>query len=348
MKKITLLTATFCSLMYSLNANAFEINDGRNGFKLNGYGTFMSLTSQNITYLPADFRLRAQANFAIQSQQSIGFVYAIDQLALETGHFSKDAFMFFEDAGMGRIELGFTDSIATKLGVGLPDVGGLRLNDYSVLYDRLPIGGPIISNPTGSGTKYALRANFVTTPTNTWQFGLSVAPISNHFDYAVDGAIKYRQPYGKTKFAGTFSGGFIQNPHGLAADMFAPRVNADWRASASAGFNLQYNSFIWGTNVRAIYDEKPIGLISDGISTGTGISYDFLEFTASASYMLSFVGVFPHDNDLGAIDNNFTAHTGVISARYKYSQWLDVWISTGITNFGKTAPFMSAGLRTEF
>lgn len=347
-KNKILFILSLATVSFNLPAYALEITNDNTSFKLSGYGTVMSLTSDYTTYIPADFRIRTQISYNIQSQNHIGAVYSMDQLAVENDHFARDAFVFFETDNIGRLEIGWTDSISTKMGFGIPDVGGLRLNDYSILYNKLPISGAIISNPSGGGTKYSLRTNLVSNPTNNWQFGLSIAPYSDHFDYALDIATKYKNPFGKTKLALSIGHGFIKNPHGLSADIFAPSVFADWRAQMSFGFNLQYNSFIWGTNLRAIYDKNPIGMISDGVSAGTGVSYDFLRFTASASYLTSFVGAFSHDNEINAVDGNFIAHTGIISARYKYNEWVNVWISGGITDYGTTAPFVSAGLRTEF
>ena len=41
------------------------------------------------------------------------------QAALDKGNFSREAFALWEIRNMGRIEVGYTDSVARKLGVGL-------------------------------------------------------------------------------------------------------------------------------------------------------------------------------------------------------------------------------------
>ena len=55
--------------------------------------------------------------------------------------------------------------------------------------------------------------------------------------------------------------------------------------------------------------------------------------------MFSDTGVWQHNID------DFTDNMAVASFRYKYSEFLDGWISGGITS--KT-PFISAGLRATF
>ena len=105
------------------------------------------------------------------------------------------------------------------------------------------------------------------------------------------------------------------------------------------GMNLQYNSWIWGLTGRVIYDRNPIGPISDGFVIGTGISYDVFKYSVSLTYMMSDTGVWQQDI------NDYIDNTVVASFRYKYSENVDGWISSGITS--KT-PFVSAGMRITF
>ena len=107
----------------------------------------------------------------------------------------------------------------------------------------------------------------------------------------------------------------------------------------SAGVNLQYNSWVWGTTARVIYDQDPIGPVSDGFVLGTGVSYDLLRYSLSLTYMFSDTGVWHHDVD------DFRDNMLIASFRYKYSENVDGWISGGTTS--KT-PFLSAGLRLTF
>ena len=131
----------------------------------------------------------------------------------------------------------------------------------------------------------------------------------------------------------------MDNPDGFSTDVYSPAVTADWRAQFTAGMNLQYNSWIWGTTARVIYDENPIGPISDGIVLGTGVSYDLLQYSVSLTYMFSDTGIWNKDV------NDFTDHMVIGSFRYKYSQNVDGWISIGVSS---ETPFVSAGLRLTF
>ena len=103
--------------------------------------------------------------------------------------------------------------------------------------------------------------------------------------------------------------------------------------------NLQYNSWIWGLTGRVIYDRNPIGPISDGFVVGTGVSYDLMKYSVSLTYMLSDTGVWQDDVA------DFVDHMAIASFRYKYSEFVDGWISGGVTS---QTPFISAGLRVSF
>ena len=131
----------------------------------------------------------------------------------------------------------------------------------------------------------------------------------------------------------------MDNPRDFDNEVYTPGVTADWRAQMSMGMNLQYNSWVWGLSGRVIYDNNPVGDISDGFVVGTGVSYDLLRYSVSVTYIMSDTGVWQSDVD------DFIDHMGIASFRYKYNENVDVWISGGITS--KT-PFISAGLRLTF
>ncbi|MDR1360896.1 MAG: hypothetical protein LBJ18_01130 [Rickettsiales bacterium] len=331
----------FCLLPFAFcDANAYEYNNGRFAAKLTGSGAVGAFNAKSKDAdVIGDWRIRGQANYAVASGMSLGAVYSIDDLATWQGYYARDAFLFFEDKEYGRIEIGMTADIASKLGVGLPDVGSLRINDYPIFYKEIQPNGAVISNTTATSGKYDLRASIATIPTNDWQFGASVAPVSDHFKYAADFGAKWRHPDGKTKTALSLGGGFISAPENFVADIYAPRLTADWRAQASAGLNLQYNSWLFGLTGRAIYDQNAIGVASDGIVGGIGASYDLLKYSVSASYLISDTGIW----ESAAPD--YIAHTGLLSFRYKYSENVGMWISGGITT---GTPFIGAGLAGKF
>lgn len=341
-KESSILTKSFLSAVVcfcAFDANAFDYNRGRYGFKLTGYGNagVIEPDLQDPIFI-GDWMARTQFNYAIATNKTIGLVYALDELALYQNESARDAFVFLEDSRFGRIELGLTDSIATKLGVGLPDVGGLRINDNPLLFEKVEPSGAVISNTTITSGRYDLRANIVSVPTKPLQFGFSVAGLSSKYDYSADFGIKYRKPDGKTKTAVSFGASFIDSPQNFQTDIYMPATTADWRGQISTGLNLQYNSWIWGISGRVIYDKNPIGPSSDGVIAGTGVSYDLLNYTISGTYLVSETGVW---DDMP----NYVAHTEILSFRYKYSENVDGWMSIG---FSAGTPFASAGLKAKF
>lgn len=330
-------TAILCT---ATTANAWQYKNDRFAFKLTGYGTAGMIQPEfDKSDFLGDWRVRGQVNYAIAAGQSAGAVYAIDAAAIDDDKPLREAFGFYENRDLGRIEIGFTDSIARKLGVGLPDVGGMRINDQPLFYKKIHPTGTIISDTILTTGRTALRTNIVSVPTRPVQYGLSVAGLTDDYDYAIDAGIKIRRPDGKIKTAYSFGASFMSALSGYHTDTYTPDVTADWRAQLSAGMNLQYNSFVWGINARAIYDQNPIGPISDGISAGTGISYDLLKYTVSLSYIFSDTGVWSHDVD------DYMDHTVIGSFRYKYSENVDGWVSIGLTT---ETPFLSAGMRVTF
>lgn len=334
--KLVLLSVVFVPNV----AQAWQFNYDRFSLKINGYGTIGLLEPKDIKPdFVGDWRLRTQMNYAIASGQTLGLVYAIDAASVDEEKYIREAFGFWESSRFGRIEFGLTDSIARKLGVGLPDVGGLRINDKPLFYKKIRPDGAVISDTTLTTGRSALRLNIVSLPNNFMQYGVSFAGLTDNYDYAIDAGLKIRQPEGKIKTAFAFGASFMDKPNNYSTDAYTPVVNADWRAQLSAGLNLQYNSWIWGLSARLMYDEKPIGPVSDGLAVGTGVSYDLLNYSLSLSYVFSDTGIWNRDV------KDYMDNTIIGSFRYKYSENVDGWMSLGFTS---DTPFVSAGIRITF
>jgi hypothetical protein len=334
-RALGLLFLAPCSL-FLVPASAME-------FKYSGYGTVGTLTPDlTRPQFIGDWRIRAQADHTFDNGIKLGAAYALDDLAIYQRKYSREAMIFLENH-LGRIEAGLTDSIAYKLGSGLPDVGGLRVNDNSILFREMPSANAIISNPLLSGGRYAPRLNIVTTPTRPWQFGVSATGLTGKYKYGADAAIKYRDSEGKVKTSLSFGASFIDSPENFQTDAFSAPITADSRAQAFAGINLQYNSWIWGMTLRAIYDTNAVGPKTDGAIAGTGLSYDILSYSISGTYLMSAVGVW---DNAAHYD-----HTGILSLRYKYNEKFDLWMSGGGRMGGGEKSFESfaaAGLRLTF
>lgn len=333
---LAIFGAQICALT---SAHALEYNPGNWNLKLTGYGTAGPAVTRDDFGAVTDWQLRGEASYRESEDWAFGAVVSQDAWGVMRENPLRDAFLYTESP-WGRAELGFTNNIAAKLGLGLPDVGGLRINMDPVIYE-LADPYPMLTRTTVSGTSFAFRANAVSAPTNPVQFGFSFAPSQRRFNSASDFGLKYKHSEGKTKLALSLGASFIDKPSGLAGDIYAPRVHADWRGQLSAGMNLQYNSWIWGLTAKATYDRNPLGALSDGLAFGTGVSYDLLNWSASVSYMLSDIGIF-HEGE------NYFAHTGILSLRYKINQFLNVWTSGGIIASVETSPFISGGLMVKF
>lgn len=321
-------------------ADALQYDIGRFSAKLTGYGTggVINPDMESPLFI-GDWRARGQMTYGIDDDIKLGAVYAMDQAAIDKGNFSRETFMYVESRTFGRIEAGWTDSIARKLGVGLPDVGGLRINDRPLFNEKIIPDGPVIADTTLTSGRSDPRINIVTAPIGSVQYGVSASGFANNYDWAVDAGMKIRRPHGKLKTAYSLGLSFMDNPRDFDVEVYTPGVTADWRAQMSAGFNLQYNSWVWGVTGRVIYDQEPLGIASDGFVVGTGVSYDLLKYSVSMTYMLSDTGVWQSDVD------DFVDHMAIASFRYKYSENVDGWISGGITS---QTPFISAGLRITF
>lgn len=327
--------------VFPFTVGAVEYDMGKISLKLTGFGTFGFIEPDIETPLSiGDWRARGQATYALDDDKKIGLVYALDENALDKGYFSREVFTFVESRTLGRIEVGFTDSVARKLSVGLPDVGGLRINDKPIYNEKIIPDGPIIADTAiTTGRANSLRTNFVYMPVKSVQYGFSIAGITDDYDWATDFGVKIKQSSGKTKTAYSVGVSFMDNPRNFDNEVYTPGVTADWRAQMSMGMNLQHNSWIWGLTGRVIYDQDPIGEISDGFAVGTGVSYDLLKYSLSLTYMLSDTGVWQDDIA------DFIDHTVVASFRYKYTKYLDCWMSGGMTS---RTPFFSVGLRLTF
>ena len=321
-------------------ANALGYKTQNFNLSLTGYGT-IGIIEPNFDKPDVidDFRLRGQIVYSPSTTHSFGAVYMLDEDAVNEKKWLHDAFAFWQWRGMGRIEAGFTDSVAHKLGLGLPDVGGMRINHDSLIYRKMGTGGIVIANNEITNGADALRLNIVSASGNNVQYGVSVAGITGDYDFGVDAGIKFKQSSGKTKYAFSLGASFMNHLSDYETAVFVPDVTADWRAQFAVGTNIQYNSLVFAINGRLIYDENPVGIAADGFTAGAGVSYDLLNYTLSLSYIFSDTGIWHDDFE------NYADHTTVASFRYKYSQYIDGWISIGVS---RKEPFLAAGLRVTF
>lgn len=339
MRKIAFVVAALTAGVIG-SADALQYNNGRSAFKFNASGTAGIFDKKfKDTVFLGDFDLRAQYNYAVARGQTLGLVYEWDETALDDHDFAHDAFALWESRNLGRAEVGYTSSVANKLGVGLPDVGGLRINHKPLFYKKILPHGNIIPDTTVTTGHDAPRVNLVTVPTNLGQYGVSVAAFGDEFDYAIDGGVKFRFPNGKLKSAVSLGASFMDNPHNYSSTSYAPNITADWRAQGSVGYNLQYNSWIWGTSILGIYDKKPVGTAGDGLSVGTGLSYDILNYSMSLTYMYTKTGIWHPDME------KYYDHNIISSFRYKYNENLQLWTSIGLTT--KT-PYLSTAFKLSF
>ncbi len=320
--------------------NAMSYRAGDFNFALTGYGTAGIIEPDfNKPDFLGDFRVRAQVAYDGVESHSFGAVYAIDEITVNEDEYVDEAFGFWQWRGVGRVEFGLTDSVAHKLGLGLPDVGGLRINDDSLIYRKMGTDGPVIANPEVTSGSSALRVNLVAAHNPNLQYGVSVAGITGDYNMDISTGIKIKHSSAKTKYALSFGASFIDSPDGYETDVFSPLVTADWRGQIGIGANMQYNSWVFALTGRAIYDKDPIGTVSDGIVAGAGLSYDILNYTLSLSYLFSETGIWHK----WAPD--YADHTAVASFRYKYNRYVDMWTSVGMS---RDDPFISAGLRATF
>lgn len=336
----SIATAAIIIACATYDADAIQYRRDRASVKITGYGNagLIEPDFQDPLFL-GDWRVRAQGNYAIAAGQTLGAVYSIDAQTVDGDEYIDDLFLLYENRQYGRIEFGLTESIAGKLGLGVPDVGGLRMNDNPLFYKKISPHGPVIADTALDTGDQSLRINIASVPTGVAQYGLSIAGGRHDYKFAADGGIKIRRPAGKLKTAISIGASYMDRPDNFNADPYAPNVTADWRTQLTAGVNIQYNSWIWGLSGRAIYDKNPIGIASDGISVGSGVSYDLMKYSVSLSYLFSDTGIWHGDAE------KYADHTVMASMRYKYSENVWGWTSVGMTT--KT-PFVAAGIRLNF
>jgi len=343
-KKISLIA--ICCL-FGANAYALDYTTDNWRFTLDADGMAGFLETKDDKPLGIyDWNVKTSATYRINSTQRVGAVYSIDADAVDDETYIHDAFVLFQDKDIGRAEFGLTHSIARKMGLGLPDVGYMRINDKSILYRKLNLKKVLISDTTATTGHEALRLNLATVSTDYGQYGLSVAGAGDDFDYAIDTAAKYKQPLGKLKAAYSVALSYMDKPHGYEENSYTPPIYADWRGQVALGLNLQYNSFIFGLSSRFIYDENPTGRVSDGFVAGTGVSYDFLQSSISINYLFSDTNMWKHNDKLTGteLSGDYT-HTGIASFRYKYTERTAIFMSGGIAD---TTPFFAVGIKSGF
>ena len=344
-----ILKTSFLILLGILSTNAYAIEkkvDNWN-FELDADGMVGFLTPKDDpTIFINDWDVKAQTTYSFNRTQKIGAVYSIDADCVESGEYIHDAFLLLEDRDIGRAEVGLTYSIARKMGLGLPDVGYLRINDKSILYKKLDLKRVLISDTPATTGHEALRLNLATVSTEYGQYGVSFAGMTDEYDYAVDFAVKLKSPLGKLKSAYSLALSYMEKPDNYSENSFSPNVTADWRGQVALGLNLQYNSFIWGTSVRMIYDENPVYKTADGLVAGSGISYDLLQYSLSFTYLFSDTNIWKHHDEFGnrLIGGDYV-HTYLASFRYKYSEQTHLFMSGGLAD---ATPFFAVGLRTGF
>nr|MBQ0091338.1 hypothetical protein [Candidatus Enterousia merdequi] len=343
-KKISFIV--LCMGIFS-NAYALDYNINNWTFKLDAdgmIGTLQPKDEQN--QFISDWDVKGQVIYKLNASQRLGAVYSIDSDCTEEGEYVHDGFILFEDKNYGRAEFGLTHSIARKMGLGLPDVGHLRLNEKSILYKKLDLNRILISDTTAVSGHESLRLNLATRQTEYGQYGLSFAAGGDDYDYAVDMAFKFKQPHGKLKSAYSLALSYMDKPNGYEENSYSPSVYADWRSQIALGINLQYNSLIWGTSFRMIYDKNPEYKSADGLIAGTGFSYDLLQYTVSLNYLFSDTNVWEHKDKITneKLQGDYT-NTVIASFRYKYSENTAILMSGGLAD---TTPFLSIGIKSGF
>lgn len=338
--KISIFCVMIAGWAATADAAPLQYKYGKTSLRLSGYGT-VGLIEPDFEepLFIGDWRVRAQANYDVKEGQTFGVVYALDAQTVDTDDYVDELFALWQSRRFGRVEIGITDSIAGKLALGLPDVGGLRINDNPIFYKKIRPHGTIITDAAVDTDATALRVNLATAQIHGVQYGLSVAGLTDEYDFTIDAGLKIRRPSGKVKTAYSLGASFMNRPDNFAPDSYSVHVTADWRAQFAAAMNLQYNSWVWGLNGRVIYDQNPVSPRSDGLVVGTGVSYDLMKYSLSLTYMFSDTGIWDGDTD------DYTDHSVVASFRYKYSQNVDGWISIGMTT---ETPFLSAGMRLTF
>ncbi|MDR1826436.1 MAG: hypothetical protein LBQ49_01965 [Rickettsiales bacterium] len=320
---IFLLLVVHCSSSVMFSAEAHEWQYGKNSLRATFNGT--SATVGGGESVPAetrlDYILRLQASRETADRGLVGAVWAIDMRAADRGFWAKDAFVYTQN-NIGRIEVGWTESIAAKLSLLLPDVGGASVNNAPFFLPDDHIG---ITHPAVRGNQYAWRTNVASNPEKSFQFGIGRTFVQGRgFNNSTDLGIRYRDIGGRWKSSVSLGLSYIEKPFGLTSDSHLPPVFADARYQGTLGVNIQVGSIVWAATGKIISDNgaDPTQPRSDGIQGGTGFSYDILAWSFSLNYIFSQVGVWDADDD-------YFGHTVVASARYKIDKNFGVWGSGG-------------------
>ncbi|MDR0449570.1 MAG: hypothetical protein LBG89_03905, partial [Rickettsiales bacterium] len=306
-------------------AAAFDYDFDNSKVSLSGYGTLgnLSRTDENQPYLAFDWQARAQ-----YTEDGGGAVLTLNQASELPSRYLQDLFVFI-DAGPGRFEVGFTNSAAQKLGVGLVDAGGLRINNSLLIYGLMHRPN-IIAAPAAGSSNNKIRASYVSKP-GFFQAGAGYAAPQQDMDGSFDAGLRFKGGEA-VKYSLSLGASHIFRPDGLIAEIYAPRVNAKSRDELAAGLNIQYHSWSFGVVGKGIYDYRPIGRPSDGVLYGGGIAYEILTWKASVNALRSDTGVF-HGCAFGACQNT----TALLSIQDKLDEIVDIWASLGKI-FGDEAP----------
>ncbi|MDR1027449.1 MAG: hypothetical protein LBL46_03480 [Rickettsiales bacterium] len=316
-------------LLFSLFGKAFALEHKWDGgaARLTGYGTLGRVDKNDFE----DYLVRGQLSREIGNRWNIGAVYAYDQSANAADQWAKDAFLYVE-SGYGRIEAGWTDSIAGKLALVLPDVGGTRLRSNAFFLPEDFIG---ITNPVIRGTQYAWRANYASLPTRPIQIGFGAAGATSHYKSSNELGLRFRDPSGRTKSSVSLGFSYIERPDGMSSGSHLAPVVADARYQGTIGLNIQSGSLIWAATGKVIVDDNPL-VDQNGTQAGTGFSYEFLKWAASANYIYSDIWTGPD------------AHTGIFSVRYKANKFLNIWGSVGAVWQFRRDDFVAGGFGIAF
>lgn len=344
MKKIS-----FIAVLLGLSCNAYALDYEYENWKFTldaeGMIGFLENKTEKAIFID-DWDIKSQVFYNLNNTQRLGAVYSVDAACVEDDEYVHDAFVLFEDRNIGRTEFGLTHSIARKMGLGLPDVGSLRINNKSILYKKLDLKKVLISDPTITTGHDALRLNLATSAKEYGQFGISMAGGSDEYDYSFDVAYKLRRPMGKLKSAYSIAFSYMNHLDEYEENSYTHAITADWRGQMALGLNLQYNSWVWGTSARLVYDENPIAKKGDGLFVGTGVSYDFLQSSVSLTYMYSNTKLWEHKDKItrNDLDGDYM-NTVLASFRYKYSPNTSLFMSGGIAD---ATPFFAVGLKSGF
>lgn len=330
------LLSVICYLIFSTPAAAYDWRHRNGGGRITFEGFAGTFHGELIT----DALFRLQLYYTLKNGWNVGSVFAVDGDSRSDNYPTKDAFVYAETE-RGRVEIGLTESVATKMGLQLPDVGGDSLNSAPFFFEDDFIG---ITNPRVRGNQYAFRGNVVTTPTKPFQFGFgrTFVPRSTYAS-SMDAGIRYRDQGGRIKTSVSIGGSYIEKPNGMRFDSFLPRVHADARYQFTAAINVNWGSFLWAATGKIAIDDDPTGFNSEGVQLGTGLSYDFLKWSASLNYIFSNIGIF---RDYAP---NVSSHTGVFSLRHKITKNFSVWASAG-GSFGNIYDdmFITTGIGVKF